>query len=214
MERIANLSIAQKLACLAVVFLTGFLGFTALAHRTLERVQVNGPIYHDIVCSKDVVADVLPPPEYIIETYLVTLRMTHEQDRAALQRLIDDGRRLRREYDGRHAFWETQPLQADLRQALLTTSYRPAMAFFDLWEREFVPAIRAGDRARATALAHRPACSRPTRSTDAASTRWCGSRPPTPAATRRTPPPRCARALGSCSGWPPRSCSSRSCSRA
>ena len=156
MERIANLSISQKLACLAVVFLTGFLAFTALAHRTLERLQVNGPIYHDIVMSKDVVADVLPPPEYIIEAYLVTLRMTHEQDKAMLQHLTEEGRRLRREYDERHAYWSTQPLQSDLRQALLGTSYRPAMSFFEVWEREFVPAIRAGDREKATALATGP----------------------------------------------------------
>jgi methyl-accepting chemotaxis protein WspA len=156
MERLANLSIAQKLACLAGVFLIGFLAFAALAYRTLERVQVNGPIYHNIVRSKDVVADVLPPPEYIIETYLVTLRMTHERDKVALQRLIESGRRLRGEYETRHAFWTTEPLQPDLKQALLGTSYRPAMAFYDTWEREFVPAVLAGDSVKATALATGP----------------------------------------------------------
>src|SRR6185503_12874475 len=91
-----------------------------------------------------------------IEAYLVTLRMTHEQDKAVLQHLTEEGRRLRREYDERHAFWATQPLQSDLRQALLGTSFRPAMSFFEVWEREFVPAVRAGDREKATALATGP----------------------------------------------------------
>jgi methyl-accepting chemotaxis protein WspA len=153
MERFANLSIVQKLACLAGVFLIGFVAFGALAYRTLERVQVNGPIYHNIVNSKDVVADVLPPPEYIIETYLVTLRMTHEHDKVALQRLIEAGRKLRSEYETRHAFWTGEALPTDLKQALLATAYRPAMAFFDAWERDFVPAVLAGESAKATDIA-------------------------------------------------------------
>jgi hypothetical protein len=36
----------------------------------LDRVKINGPLYQQIVSGKDLIADILPPPEYIIETYL------------------------------------------------------------------------------------------------------------------------------------------------
>ena len=36
----------------------------------LAVLTVNGPIYQRIVLGKDLVADILPPPEYILEPYV------------------------------------------------------------------------------------------------------------------------------------------------
>jgi hypothetical protein len=38
-------------------------------------VKANGPIYVKIAQGKDLIADILPPPEYIIESYLNCLQM-------------------------------------------------------------------------------------------------------------------------------------------
>ena len=54
----------------------------------LEEPKVNGPVYQRIVQGKDLSADVLPPPEYIIESYLVTLQMERMEDKAELAALI------------------------------------------------------------------------------------------------------------------------------
>ncbi len=43
------------------------LGTTYFALRTLK---VGGHLYGQIVLGKDLLADILPPPEYIIEPYL------------------------------------------------------------------------------------------------------------------------------------------------
>jgi methyl-accepting chemotaxis protein WspA len=150
--RFANLNVTQKLALLVAIFLVGFSTFGLLAHRTLDHVEVNGPLYHDIVRSKDVVADVLPPPVYIIEHYLVALQMTHERDAAAMKRLVERGEALRKVYTERHAFWTREPLAAEMRDALLSRAHRPALAFFQIWEQEFVPAALAGDSGKLDAL--------------------------------------------------------------
>jgi methyl-accepting chemotaxis protein len=32
---------------------------------------VNGPVYQEIVYGKDLIADILPPPLYIVESYML-----------------------------------------------------------------------------------------------------------------------------------------------
>jgi methyl-accepting chemotaxis protein len=144
-----NLSVRYKLYCLVGVFALGFLGFGWSASRTLEQVKVNGPYYARIVQGKDLIADVLPPPEYLIESYLVVLQMLDETDRQALAGLANRARTLRSEYEARHAYWlEVLPPSA-MKDALVTRSYRPAQDFFRAYDQDFLPKILADDRAGA-----------------------------------------------------------------
>jgi methyl-accepting chemotaxis protein WspA len=153
MQRFQNLSIAQKLASLALVFLVGFAAFAGLAYDTLVDVEITGPLYVEIIRNKDLIADVLPPPEYIVETNMITLQLTEPRDRAAVQALITHARALRAEHEDRHAYWLRQPLRPDVREKLLSQAYRPAHTYFELWEKEFVPLVLADEHAKATVVA-------------------------------------------------------------
>jgi methyl-accepting chemotaxis protein WspA len=143
------------LSVLVGVFLVGFLGFTVVAWETLERVKINGPFYHDIVRGKDLIADVLPPPAYIIESYLVALQLVDHADKAELGPLLERAKRLRREYEDRRAFWGNELREGPMRAAL-AKSQAPAGEFFAIFERELVPAVLAGDIARARTLTQGP----------------------------------------------------------
>jgi methyl-accepting chemotaxis protein WspA len=156
MRRFSDLSITQKLSCLVFVFLIGFAVFGALAYRTLEHVEVSGPLYVDIIRHKDVVADVLPPPEYIIESYLVALRAALEPDPATAQHLIERMRTLRKEFNDRHAYWTAQPLDSALARELLSSSYDPAVRFYEVMDRQLVPAITARDGEAALKIVQGP----------------------------------------------------------
>ncbi|MDP1635079.1 MAG: hypothetical protein Q8L69_10415, partial [Gallionellaceae bacterium] len=70
-----NLKLSQKFAVLVVASLAGFVIASIAAFWALSELKVNGPLYQRIVQGKDLVADILPPPEYIIESYLVTLQL-------------------------------------------------------------------------------------------------------------------------------------------
>lgn len=156
MKRFGDLSITQKLTCLAAVFVLGFGAFVQLAHTTLEEVKVNGPLYQDIILHKDLIADVLPPPEYIIESYLLALQAALEPDASAAHALLARIGQLRAEYGQRHVYWTKQPLNDDLARELLTRSYDPALRFFEVWERELSPAVEARDSAKALQIAQGP----------------------------------------------------------
>ena len=144
-----HLSLTAKLGTLICVALGGLGLLGMVSYRTLEVVKVNGPVYTRIVQAKDVVADILPPPEYILEAYMVALQMLHETEPAVLRKLADRGATLAKDYDDRHQFWTTDLPPDALKDKLLQSSYEPAKAFFDLRDRRFVPAVLSGDREQA-----------------------------------------------------------------
>jgi methyl-accepting chemotaxis protein len=148
-----NLSVKTKLLMLGGIFIGGFLAFAAFSYRTLYLVQIHGPYYQQVVQGKDLIADILPPPAYILEAYLVVLQMVDETESAKLQQLIEKSKTLRAEYEGRHEFWKKNLPDGKLKETLLVKSSRPAMEFFDRRDREFIPWTLQGERDKAKALA-------------------------------------------------------------
>src|SRR3954471_19158535 len=127
-----RLSLTAKLGTLIAVALAGLLLLGLVSYRTLQEVKVNGPVYARIVQAKDVVADILPPPEYILEAYMVSLQMLHETDPSVLRKLADRGGALAKDYDDRHRFWTGDLSPGAIRDKLLNASYEPALAFFEV----------------------------------------------------------------------------------
>jgi methyl-accepting chemotaxis protein len=146
MEILRTLKLARRLTVLIAIFSVGFILYGFWSFKTLNELKVNGPVYARIVQGKDLVADVLPPPEYILEAYLVSFQLMGAEDKAAQKILIARFNVLKTDYDQRHVFWSKQGLDADIADGLLSRTYRPAMAFFDLAFREFIPAIQTQNK--------------------------------------------------------------------
>ncbi len=156
MKFFGNMRLAGKLSLLIGVFLAGFVAFVLLAQRTLDTVRVNGPIYGRIVQGKDLIADILPPPGYIIESYLLVQELHDSQDRSQISDLIERGNKLRQDYDKSHAFWVKDLEPGPMKDMMVARAYEPAMRFFRVRDTEFVPAVLAGDRTRAEAALRGP----------------------------------------------------------
>ena len=146
---IASLSLKQRFAVVVMSAFLGFALFGGFTFHTLNELKVNGPFYQRIVQGKDLIADILPPPEYIIETYLVSLQL-YSAAPDEISGLEAQLHKLKTNYDLRHAFWLEQSLESELRETFLTQAHQPAATFFDIAERTYLPAIRSGDRAQAT----------------------------------------------------------------
>jgi methyl-accepting chemotaxis protein len=148
-----RLNVTWKLAVLGIVVVLGFIVFGLVASNTLQVVRVAGPLYEQIAQKKDLIADVLPPPEYIIEAYLVVLRMEDETNPARIESLRTRFGELRADYDSHHAAWSAALSPGPLKDWMIEKSYQPAVAFFAVAQDEFIPAVQKGDHARARALA-------------------------------------------------------------
>jgi methyl-accepting chemotaxis protein len=147
-----NMKIGKKLAIFIMLFIIGFIVFAALSYYVRDRVQVNGPIYKDIIQGKDLIADVLPPPSYIVESYLVAFQLANEKDNAKKRELIRYAKQLATDYDESHRKWEEKLPEGELKKTLLVDSYLPVKEFYDLMENDFLSAIENNDQAAALDL--------------------------------------------------------------
>lgn len=138
----------QKLATYAGALMVAcFLAVLATSQLAMQRLKVNGPIYNDIERSKDVVADVLPPPKYIIEPYLeASLALIDPASVDVHQKRLDE---LRRVYDIRQTYWLGQPLEEGVKKNLTEKSHASAEAFWNTLDKSFLPALKQNDLAAA-----------------------------------------------------------------
>jgi len=142
----ALLTIKMRFTIILGTLVIGFSLFGLATFKAINTINVNGPIYQNIVQGKDLIADVLPPPEYIIESYLVALQLTQAVNPTEIDALATRFQMLKTEYESRHKFWLDQPLNQELRVALVERSYQAAQAFYNEANQRFLPSIQAGDR--------------------------------------------------------------------
>jgi hypothetical protein len=144
--------VQHKLGLLIGVFLVGFLALGWTARNTLDTVKINSPEYHRIIQGKDLIADILPPPEYIIESYLKVFQMKDETDPVRQAALRDEFRKLRSDYEARHEVWVKELPEGELKREMVENSYRAAMEFYHVADAQFLPAVGRGDRVAAAKL--------------------------------------------------------------
>ena len=138
------MSFKNKLWLLVGVFAAGFVVSGLFWSNTLSHVKVNGPIYKDIVQQKDLLADILPPPEYLVESHLVAHLMV-DADKARLPAFIDKSRALAKEFEDRHQFWQKELPDGQAKSLLVDKAYRPGKEMLEIQERELIPAYQRGD---------------------------------------------------------------------
>jgi len=141
-----QLTIKMRFTIIVSTLVIGFSLFGFATFKAMNTLNVNGPIYQRIVQGKDIIADVLPPPEYIIESYLVTLQLTQATDPAEISALVTRFQTLKTEYESRHSYWSGQTLEQELHTPLLQVSYQAAQDFYNEADHHFLPAIQTGDR--------------------------------------------------------------------
>jgi len=149
-----HLKLSQRFAVLIAIFTLGFIVYGAWSFITLNELKVNGPHYQRIVQGKDLVADILPPPEYILESYLVSMQLLDTADKSEQDKLIERFKALKTDYDTRHEFWLKEGLGSELGEVFLKQAHEPALAFYKSAFDELIPAVQKGEReAAAAALA-------------------------------------------------------------
>ena len=149
---LGSMKIKGKLVLLTIVSLTGLLFYFMYSNTLMKKIRVNGPIYNEIVMNKDLVADILPPPEYIIEAYFTAFEIREEKDPQALSKLLDQCNQLKKDYDERHAFWVENLPEGEMKRRMIQDSYDPAKDFYEILQTQFIPAIKNGNMKLASEL--------------------------------------------------------------
>lgn len=148
-----SLTIRARLWLFAVIFAAGFSLFALFSYVAMNSIKINGDLYHEIVQTKDLIADVLPPPEYIIETRLVSLEMLQTKNADELSELIKTIKRLQDEYENRHKYWVDNLHHEKIRPLMIDNAYVPALKYYEILEKKYIPAIQSGNLEYASSLA-------------------------------------------------------------
>jgi PAS domain S-box-containing protein len=143
-----NLPLRTKVLLFNLALLAVLLGFLLAVNNAMNEVRVNGRLYAEIVRGKDLVADILPPPQFIIEPQLVVYELLNAAQRGDLARQTHLEARLtelHQAYQARHALWSSQLPPGPLRSALVEHSAPPAERFFEAVNRDFLPRLKHHD---------------------------------------------------------------------
>src|SRR3569832_2235530 len=108
-----RLSISSAIIMFGLLLVLGFTAVVFSGAYALRELKVGGPLYSGIKLGNDLVADILPPPAYVIESYLEATLAMREPDQLAAhaERLTQ----LRKDYDDRKTFWIGSNLGSDLK---------------------------------------------------------------------------------------------------
>jgi methyl-accepting chemotaxis protein len=141
------LSIQQRFRLLLVVSLACFALCGAIVYRTLAEIRVNGPIYERIMQGQDLVADIPPPPAYLVESYLIALQLMDADPVHAplLQRL----QAAQQTYQQRYQYWQRQGLSGEPGAALPDAIACAGAVVYQTAFGQLVPALRDGEELQA-----------------------------------------------------------------
>ncbi|WP_404367198.1 hypothetical protein AB5I39_12320 [Sphingomonas sp. MMS24-J45] len=120
---IRKLVITATLLMLAVLCLGG-----VLAASRINAIRIGGPMETSKHLMSDLVADILPPPEYIIEPFFEATVLLREPERYDFH--AAHLAKLQKDYDDRHAFWLTAELAPELHRAITEETHLPASQFW------------------------------------------------------------------------------------
>ena len=140
-----GLRITGVLNLFAVALICGFLVSTGVAVFSLLELRVGGPVSVRQTQASDLVADVLPPPLYMVEAFLTAYMGADQPSRAA--ETTAHLAKLRGEYEDRREHWRATPIPAEIKAKVLDESDPEVRKFWDVIDNQYLPALRTGDKA-------------------------------------------------------------------
>src|SRR6201994_4080309 len=102
-----RLSVRSKLISMICFSIVSLASLGVLFVSAINEVKVSGPIYTAIAREMDLRSDILPPPEFLVETHLTVLQMAKalRSDPQQIDPLIKKIEGLKNDFDDRQSHW-------------------------------------------------------------------------------------------------------------
>ncbi len=143
-DYMSQLKLKTQLLFLISTLAVGIVGSVYLQDKQAEKLIVNGPVYDNIVLQKDLVADILPPPEYLIEAWQLALEL-YSVKPANAEPYLEKSAQLRKDFETRHEYWKTHLSDSELKNLMMGDLYKYGIDFLNMRDSEFIPAFKAGN---------------------------------------------------------------------
>ncbi len=120
----------------------------------VNSVRIKGETYNQIILTKDLIADILPPPEYIIEARLVTLEILEAKNPSQYEPLEQKLNQLEKDFLDRQTFWNQNNFDSDIHAIITQEVKSSAETYFSAVKKDLFPLIRQGRSEEAKKLAY------------------------------------------------------------
>ena len=147
-EATQRMTVKTRFAIILITLITGFALFGVTTLKVTQMLDVGGSIYQDMEQRKDLIADILPPSEYIVESYNVVLQLAQTTDITEINKLIQQLTKLKSDYETRHEYWQTHEYWKngeELKPTILDRTYKDAQVFYTEVQQQFIPAFQSGN---------------------------------------------------------------------
>lgn len=157
------LNMKNLVAGFALLFLGSLAGIPTMSYVLTEPIRIGGQLHNQIVHEKDLLAAILPPPAYLIEThYLVTSAMVVAAQSGGEgaspvsaspsgRRLIEQAPRLQKEYLESQQFFAQSALTDKGLLPLISESDQHVRRYFELLNNELLPILDSADNTQISA---------------------------------------------------------------
>ena len=142
-ENAVNMTISRSLVVFAAVLTAGFLAVMATMGYTLQKVRVEGPTYRQIVAAKDLVADILPPPMFVVEAYLRATEVDIHPE--MLEQNLGRIARLQKDFETRYDFWARSDIPPHIHQLVTEDIRSTSGAFWTVMNEQAIPSLKRRD---------------------------------------------------------------------
>lgn len=133
-----HFSLKQIFILVAGVLALGFIcfGWVSLSH--FKKLSINGPVYKHIIDGKDLVADILPPPMYVIESNLIVHSILLEQNNQKIEVYRKQLQELEKSFLEREQYWATSSLDSSLANMIKNDLVPTGKIFFKVVNNELL----------------------------------------------------------------------------
>lgn len=142
--RLLNMKLRTQMVMVIMLLVIAMGSAITFGNYQLSKVMVGGEAFDNLNAHKDLAADILPPPAYLLEAWQVSLEMAAMNDEP-IQPLIDKGEVLSKAFVERAKYWPSvHPELAETINKILPSGE----TFIQVRDNEYIPAIRSGDISR------------------------------------------------------------------
>jgi len=147
-----NIPIAGKMLILSLLSVCISLTVFLLPFYFANKSGMEGSTYNEIILTDELIADIMPPPEYVIESYALGLKYAFTDSAETERDIVSAIKTLKATFNERNAYWQNSaPDYKDLRNVFVDEAYEYGSRFFDAFENSVVPAKQSGDKERLNA---------------------------------------------------------------
>ena len=131
----------RKLMVLVGLFLLGLVAVAGVGWAAVAAVQVDGPLYREIVREKELVTDLTPPALFLRGPYVLLVNISAEADPARRRLSAELFRDLERQFRERDRFYARELPDGPLRAVLRDEVVAPGEEFYAVAGREVLPLL-------------------------------------------------------------------------